>query len=122
MEDGDLRDAFAASRARDHAAAPAFVEVVGRKRRPPRRGRRRALAVALALVAVVVVIGSRLRNGTEPPAPESGVSIVNWRGPTDFLLETPGRELLGSVPAIGRGFEAGMGGGVSSSPRKRRPS
>jgi hypothetical protein len=35
---------------------------------------------------------------------EPVVSITEWRSPTDSLLETPGRDLLKSVPKLGVGY------------------
>jgi hypothetical protein len=53
--------------------------------------------MAAAAVAVAVFTVTR-RPETGPPwAP----SIEDWTAPTDFLLETPGIELLETVPSIG---------------------
>ena len=51
-------------------------------------GTQLAFAVVLLIVLALVMIPRR------PPQP----SISAWRAPTDFLLQTPGRELLQSVP------------------------
>src|SRR6476659_5864137 len=42
----------------------------------------------------------------------SVASLAEWKAPTDFLLETPGRELLRTVPEIGewRGYTVALPG------------
>jgi len=52
------------------------------------------------------------------PQPEPGkpvASLMEWKPPTDFLLETPGRELLRTVPAIGA-----VQNGLIAPPQHRR--
>jgi hypothetical protein len=51
-----------------------------------------AIAV-LTLIAIAIGVSHRSR----PPVIES---IVTWKAPTDFLLRTPGSELLSTVPQI----------------------
>ncbi len=97
-EDPELRRWFTALRREEAQAAPPFRRVWAAARagrRPRRRVRFAVAAVALALLALLW-----LRPG---PAPESGTSpsIAQWRSPTRFLLATPGRELLSTVPALG---------------------
>ena len=102
-DDGaDLRAAFAVVRREDAAGAPPFQAVLAASRRADHR-RRPWLMPALmgtmtaAVVAVALVAVTR-RPDPRPPSP---VSIEDWTAPTDFLLETPGRELLETVPSIG---------------------
>ena len=54
----------------------------------------RPLLVALAIVVVTIVA---IVHHRRPPVTES---IVTWKAPTDFLLRTPGSELLSTVPRI----------------------
>ena len=58
------------------------------------KGRMRGWAIAfLALIAIAIGVIHHRR----PPVTES---IVTWKAPTDFLLRTPGSELLSTVPQI----------------------
>jgi hypothetical protein len=54
----------------------------------------RAAVTAAAIVIVTIVA---LHHHRRPPVTES---IVTWKAPTDFLLRTPGSELLSSIPRI----------------------
>ena len=59
---------------------------------PKARMRGWAYAFALIVIAVIVALSHR-----RPPVTES---IVTWKAPTDFLLRTPGSEVLSAVPQI----------------------
>jgi hypothetical protein len=105
-EEASLRDAFASLREDDAASAPPFEAVVAAAQAHAKApaDRRRASPVpslvwplaTAALVAAVITVVRR----PERPLP-SLASIERWTAPTDFLLETPGREFLGSVPRFG---------------------
>jgi hypothetical protein len=104
-DDRHLRELFRAGLREDSAGAPAFREL--RRRSHPRsdtvyrvRLQRPVLAALVILLAITVAY---LRRGAPepPPVTQSLLSDVSWNGPTDFLLETPGRELLRSTPQIG---------------------
>ena len=89
MNDNRLRDAFSELRRAEAARVPAYVApALSRRVSRLRVGSTFAFAVVLLIVLAVVMIPRR------PPKP----SISAWRAPTDFLLQTPGRELLSSVP------------------------
>ena len=113
--DRELARLFEAQRQADEAAAPAFREVLARTRarRAPLEGLiwRPALAVAaVVVVAAVLTLHRPARpvpptNRTRARTPESAlpaaaVALAAWRAPTDFLLETPGADLLTRVPAL----------------------
>jgi len=87
MNDDQLRSAFAELRRVETARIPAF-------RVQRRRGRRRSTQLAFAVVLLIVL--ALVMIPRRPPQP----SISAWRAPTDFLLQTPGRELLQSVPDL----------------------
>jgi len=104
----------------DEAGAPGFRELLDSRRirhRAPRRrigppGLLRAFAVAAVLIAaaagVVLTRGSfpaatRPTGGTGTELPASAVAIASWKSPTEFLLDTPGVELLRERPALGFG-------------------
>ena len=86
MNDDQLREAFAELRRAEAAHVPRFV--AGRRRRPYT-----ALAFAAVVLLIVLIVAIIPRR---PPAP----SITTWKAPTDFLLQTPGHELLQSVPDL----------------------
>jgi hypothetical protein len=103
-EDKTLREAFAQARREDAAETPAFAHVWegARARRLRRRWPVFRLAIAgLAALALAVVL---LRRPTTPSLESPRVpSIVDWESPTGFLLQTPGREVMGT-PALGGGL------------------
>ncbi len=101
-EDDDLRQAFTALRRADAAHTPSFSDVMagGRAAAPGRRlipllgG-----ALAAACVVASIVVGVQARRAPYPPP--ALASMETWTAPTDFLLRTPGSEVLGTVPRIG---------------------
>jgi len=93
MNDDRLRNAFHELRRNETANVPSFQQIVER-RRPRRRTIRLAFAVML-FFAVALSVVPLLRRSPTPNA-----SITEWRAPTDFLLKTPGNELLTSVPDL----------------------
>ena len=106
-EERGLRDLFAQQRADESARAPSFASTMASARRRDRRagGRRTmwlgAAAAAAAVIAVALVMMPR-RAGDETRRMTAELSSVGWRSPTDFLLETPGAELLRTTPRIVR--------------------
>ncbi len=100
MDDRDLERLFRASRRLDEAQAPAFSRFRRREASRPVRLIRFALPVSLALLVVtagLVLLRPRLASRTPPPTVRS---IAEWEAPTDFLLRTPGYELLGPPPPL----------------------
>jgi hypothetical protein len=66
------------------------------------------VAVA-AVAACVLLVWLAWRRATPPVPPElleTGPSLADWRPPTDFLLQTPGREILAAPGWLTRGFAA----------------
>ena len=92
MNDDRLRQAFAELRREETARAPEFNRLWSR--RPARLSTRLAFAALLLVVVAVSVIPIIRRHRTPQ------ISISEWRAPTDFLLKTPGQELLTSVPDL----------------------
>lgn len=106
-----LREAFAALRREDAATAPPFARVlagrvVHRRFLAPLLGR----LVAAASLAAAVVVAVAVRRPAPPPA---ALSIEPWTAPTDFLLQTPGLELLETVPRIGAPDALAVSGGAA---------
>ena len=108
-DDRDLYEGFQALRREEKALVPPISMPA---RTAHRHGQRRLLAgglvVAVACVTVLIAgtlwllpglqIGFRGQNHSREQA---AASITMWKPATDFLLDTPGRELLQHVPTIG---------------------
>ncbi len=49
-----------------------------------------------------------LHRGTVPAVPEAELAaaekLVEWRAPSDVLLETPGRDILRATPRLGESY------------------
>ncbi len=95
-------EAPAEFRARVLAAAEAASEA---KRGRPWRGW--GLAGATATVAALMIVLT-LHRGTVPAVPEAELAaaekLVEWRAPSDVLLETPGRDILRATPRLGESY------------------
>lgn len=130
--DRELRAGFAALRRQDEQAAPAFAALwngaVRRSRAARGRGLRRAALAAAsataALAALAVALSPWVKSGLLSPRPSArqalspagrpAPSITAWRPPTDFLLRTPGEEILVQAPSFGR--DAALDGGIPRRP------
>lgn len=112
FDDQKLRERFAALRREDAAQAPDFARLLSRRSssrkarpRPSWRVHRFAtpIAAAFGVVVVLIVAVALFRFYPFYSRPAAGnLSITQWRSPTDFLLQTPGHELLESVPRVGQ--------------------
>jgi hypothetical protein len=97
-DDRDLRDAFARLRDAERRGIPPF-RIPAQSPIPFRaRGGLRLAAAAALLLLIGYFI--RDRNVHQPSIAETATSISEWRAPTDFLLRTPGSELIVSTPRI----------------------
>ena len=96
-DDRDLRDRFEQLRHEDRSHVPTFRVPVAPDASRSRWPVRIAVAAAIALVALV------LARPDHPSATSAqfDLGVTAWRSPTDFLLITPGREMLRTVPAVG---------------------
>ena len=105
-DDDALRDRFAVLRREERESVPEFASLWRSRVRAPRGKVRWVVAAACVLIVLAAVL--RPRSGKRGPEGVPVASITEWRAPTDFLLETPGRELLRTVPEIGewRGYTA----------------
>jgi len=109
--DQDLRDRFAALRREEEVHTPGFHALASppalARANPRRKGRLIAAACLAASLAAVLLLRSpvfeRPKSRTAAPA----VSVTEWTAPTEFLLNTPGGEMLRSVPAFGAGLDYG---------------
>jgi hypothetical protein len=93
MNDDLLRQAFAELRRVEAEQAPKFH---GPHVEPALSRLRSRLRVGSTLAFVVVLLIIVVLSFRRPPEP----SISAWKAPTDFLLATPGRELLQSTPDL----------------------
>jgi hypothetical protein len=102
-DDRDLRDRFAALRREEEARAPAFAALATSRRQHRRLSPGMFIAAAACVAAILAAVLWAMPLLWKPQhEPGTHVaSITEWKPPTDFLLETPGRELLRTVPTIG---------------------
>jgi hypothetical protein len=112
-DDRDLHERFAELRRQDTASTPEFAAL---SRQRVRRRKSRALFRLVIAGACVLVIAFALARYHSRPAAKSVPSLSEWRSPTDFLLQTPGRELLISVPRLGEWPQGVTVPGPSPSP------
>jgi hypothetical protein len=96
-DDREFRELYARLKAEDRAHTPPY--------RAPMRAepRRRPWSPRIAVAAAIVLIALILARPDAPPphAFQPDLRRSTWRSPTDFLLETPGSELLRTVPVVG---------------------
>ncbi len=106
LQDSALRKRFLSLREQEQQHVPAFALLWGgRAHTPHNKGLwYAAAACALIMVAAILLLRSDRPNRDKVLM----VSITEWKAPTDFLLETPGHEILQTVPEIGKwqGFTA----------------
>jgi hypothetical protein len=124
-DDQELAAAFSALRHEEQEQFPPFAEVV-------RRGRARSLrsessrrhrlqwAAAAGIVLAVLTVWLGLRTPSPRLSDGGAPSLAEWRSPTDFLLETSGREILADPAGLDRSlldFNS-----ILPSPERRSPS
>lgn len=114
QDDSDLRKLFAAIRESDGDLIPSFQRVwnASRLRQPKPAGVR---ILRLAVFVFLVLLGVHLVNRPETkPVKQLAGSLSKWKAPTDFLLKTPGMEVLQSVPTFGAAPHSGLGSAESN--------
>lgn len=97
-DEGDFRARFEELREEELRFAPRFHVA-----RPRRLASRRLIAAAAALILLVLVvaISVRSRRTAFSASDRAAVrSIAAWHPPTEFLLRTPGSEILLTTPVI----------------------
>jgi hypothetical protein len=102
--DADLRERFARLRMELADRMPGFA-AIGQRPRPPQGVRFPFPLLAGAGAAAALAAFLLLRPSTPvapPPARAVPPSLGEWRAPTDFLLQTPGRDLLSRLPTLGQ--------------------
>jgi hypothetical protein len=98
MNEADLRRRFEELRDVERGAAPPFVVA----HRPARRWAPLAVAALLLIVTVAAAVLATRSHRTVFTADDrvAARAIAAWHPPTEFLLRTPGSELLTSTPSI----------------------
>jgi hypothetical protein len=98
-EESDLRGRFAQLRAEERFGVPRFA---WEPRTPRRHVPWRAIAATAALLVIVMITGIiRWRSTRFSDSDRAAVrSVAAWHPPTDFLLRTPGNEILATTPRI----------------------
>jgi hypothetical protein len=100
----ELGRLFSELRRADEASAPPFRRLLERARAArgaPSRPRLlpfAALSVVIAAAALAVVLYRR--PALQTASRERPVAVSQWRSPTDWLLQTPGSELLSELPEL----------------------
>ncbi len=106
-EDGELREHYQRLRRQDERLARPFSPLRQGARpqaRTRNRGQLRHLLAAAALgLAVAAGVGALLwlRPRLAEPSAAAIARLSQWRAPTDWLLQTPGSQLLRGVPRLG---------------------
>ena len=98
-DDRELRELFSRLKREDRARVPSYRTPVARV--APRWRPAARLAVAAAIVLIALVIGRPDRTPPTMARQLVDLGAASWKSPTDFLLITPGSELLRSMPAVG---------------------
>jgi len=107
MDESELRRRFDELREADKERAPDFAHTYGRAQARARARARqswratlrvRPVVIGAAAAVAIAAIGLTYSRSLSPPA--AAPEIMTWRAPTDTLLQTPGRELLGEMPAL----------------------
>ena len=107
------RDGLRACDVKKRRAPPTFARTLAAARsRIEPRARRWVSAAAVAPIAAGIALAIWLVRPPGPSDRESTMdvaaiafdetSIGTWGGPTDELLDVPGMDLLGDVPALGQ--------------------
>jgi hypothetical protein len=104
-EDRHLREAFATLRGEERARATSYAAILRASERQHSRIRRFAFAPIVAGIALFAVLGFIAAHEWRKPraSPDTEVTLSQWVEPTAFLLNTPGQEILRTVPAFGSG-------------------
>lgn len=101
IDEDNLRERFAQLRAEERSAAPVWRRALG-PAIATRHAPWRMLAAAAALLLIVIITMTLHSRATKFTNSERAVvrSVAAWHSPTDFLLRTPGSEMLTTTPRI----------------------
>ncbi len=99
--DRSLYEQYHVLRREAGAGTPEFRDILAglaRRRERVARQRRRVTVLAVAAFATLVLLGVVRPNGQRAALVD--LAAARWEAPTDFLLRTPGAELLRTVPTF----------------------
>ena len=105
--DRPLHELFGALRGEAAAGAPEFHDALTgavRRRERIRRARRRVAGITAAVAATalaLIILAWPITGGKRVALVD--LATTRWEAPTDFLLRTPGAELLRTVPTFTTG-------------------
>ena len=99
QDDLDLRSRFHELREYVESSTPPFAVKPTIAKRP--RPVIFAVAAAGPAAAVVVIVWTSVVGDGMEILPLVDMSTVAWAAPTDYLLETPGRDFLRNLPTFG---------------------
>jgi hypothetical protein len=103
MDDNELRRQFTELREADRERAPGFAQIYGRAHTVrSQRAAPRFRPLLITAAAIVVIAALSLAYGRSTTPSTTTPAIATWRAPTDVLLQTPGSELLGVMPALSK--------------------
>ncbi len=101
-DDCELAERFAELRQEVQRAPPPFDPRAYRGAGRRTSARTTWIAMALAAAALLIVAVDVTRRRASPmPSVAVDLDATHWRAPTDFLLATPGVELLRDIPELG---------------------
>jgi len=102
MDDSELRQHFERLRDADRESVPGFAQTYERARARRRlRVSPRLRPLVIGAAAAVLIVTLWMARARSLSHSETTPPIATWRAPTDVLLDTPGSELLGTMPALG---------------------
>ena len=102
MDDSELRRRFTQLREADRERTPTFAQTHESARaRSASRSPMGVRLLAIGAVATVLIATVWMARARSFSHSERAPAIATWRAPTDVLLDTPGSELLGAMPALG---------------------
>lgn len=97
-EESRLRKHFANLREEDQSAAPTFGHTAAAAAAVPSGSSWLRIALAaMPVLAIAVMLVLRTHRSTDV-AP---YNLAGWSSPTEFLLETPGIQILNQTPRLG---------------------
>ena len=100
--DAELTEAFRGLRDEVRAGTPSFAQAVRRAVKRPAPGRPILWRVAAMISLVIGGTGLWFLQRERTPSLPAAFAVTRWEGPTDFLLDTPTRAMLGTVPSVGQ--------------------